>query len=92
MISELNLADESTTRLFLIVVVPPLPAIVISAALVAKSSLDVAELPEKNSTVPAVEVNLTVSSSPLSVPNWKSPLVLNDLVPISVNDNDSLLL
>ena len=57
----------------------------ISEALVAKSSLDVAELPAKNSTVPAVDDNLTMSVRPLLVPNWKSPEVLNDLLPIRVN-------
>ena len=62
-----------------------------SEALVAKSSLDVAELPAKNSTVPAVDDNLTMSVRPLLVPNWKSPAVLNDLLPIRVNDSVSLL-
>lgn len=53
-----------------------------SEALVAKSSFDVLELPEKNSTVPAVEESLTVSVRPLLVPNWKSPATLSALLPI----------
>ena len=88
---ELNLADASTTKLFLTLVVPPWPAIVMSEALVAKLSILVLLLPPKKLTVPAVVVRFTVSSSSLEVPSCTSPAILSDLVLIWVYDNVSLL-
>ena len=63
----LNVVSPSTSRLFLIVVVPPWPAILTSEAFNAKSIVCV--LPEKKLTIPAsVDRVTTVSYTHLTLP------------------------
>ena len=59
--------------------------------MVAKSTMLVALLPDKNSTVPDGDSNLVTSDNPLLVPIIVSPATLSALVSICTNESDSLL-
>ena len=59
--------------------------------MVAKSTLLVALLPDKNSNFPEVDSNLVVSVSPLLVPTIVSPAILNALVSICTKESVSVL-
>ena len=90
-ISLLTLNVESTIVLFLILVLPPWPAIVKLDALVAKSTIVVALLSPKKDTFSAVDLMNVVSPAPrlvmldpsvlsLTWPSRTSPAILNSLL------------
>ena len=96
-ILELNLELASTSRLFLILVVPPWPPTLISDALVAKSSVWV--FPVKNLTIPASVPRVTMFSglvlSPprtLLAPKVTSPAKLTLLLPNVVKELEDVVL